>query len=148
MTTPFKIRKLTEEDLSAWKILWKEYLHFYGATLSDEITNHTFHKLISADNDAGAFVICDETNKSIGFLHYILQGNTWSLYPKCYLQDLYVSESFRKNGCARLLIEHLDCLAKKNKWSGIYWITKHDNITARSLYDKIAKKTDWVRYEL
>ena len=65
-----------------------------------------------------------------------------------FLDDLYVLPEYRGNKIGRSLIEKVKIEGEKQGWPSINWITKDDNYSARTLYDKIANKTDWNYYEL
>jgi GNAT superfamily N-acetyltransferase len=60
---------------------------------------------------------------------------------------LFVDPAARGQGAGRLLIETLVDKAKNAGWFRVYWMTHKDNATARTLYDKLAVATDWVRYD-
>jgi hypothetical protein len=38
--------------------------------------------------------------------------------------------------------------AKRQGWPAVRWITAQDSVRARRLYDRVAKKTHWVTYEV
>ena len=49
--------------------------------------------------------------------------------------------------CVRL-IKELKVISSRNDWNLMRWITRDDNTTAKSLYEKLSKKTNWEVYEL
>ena len=65
-----------------------------------------------------------------------------------FLDDLYVSEHNRGCKIGQALIEKVFKIGKLNNWSCLQWITKDDNYRAKTLYDRVAKKTDWNLYEM
>jgi ribosomal protein S18 acetylase RimI-like enzyme len=60
----------------------------------------------------------------------------WLLY------DLYVSEDYRKNGIAQLLLNKANELAKETESSFVMLSTGIDNLKAQSLYEKNDYKRD------
>jgi hypothetical protein len=46
------------------------------------------------------------------------------------------------------LISEVKKVAIRDKCSELYWITKESNSVARKLYDKLATKSGFVRYEI
>jgi len=72
-----------------------------------------------------------------------LSGNT-----VCYLSDLYVSPDSRGLGVGKALIDQVLDFARSRNLSGVRWLTQESNYTARSLYDKYNKKTDFILYSL
>ena len=46
------------------------------------------------------------------------------------------------------LIEALVALGKQEGWRRIYWHTHEDNYRARTLYDRLASRTDYIRNDI
>ena len=65
----------------------------------------------------------------------------------CYLQDLFVDATVRRHGCGRELIEAVAAVAVQRGCHRLYWTTKEDNATARSLYDRVARFNGFIRYD-
>ena len=42
----------------------------------------------------------------------------------------------------------LNEISKANGWNLVRWITRSDNLRAKSLYDRVSIKTNWEVYEL
>jgi len=59
-----------------------------------------------------------------------------------------VREEARGRGVGRALIEALADRGRNEGWLRLYWQTARDNETAQKLYDKLAERTDWLRYDL
>ena len=144
---PVDVRPLAEQDKEDWHRLWAGYLEFYGAEVSDEVTAHTWERLMNRDYPVWGLV-AEAGGEVAGILNYVLHANTWSLRPVCYLEDLYVDPAARGQGAGRALIEALIDMAKGHDWHRVYWMTADDNETARGLYDRITPVTRWVRYDV
>jgi len=54
----------------------------------------------------------------------------------------------RGAGAFECLIAAIRDLAAAEGWPNVRWITAADNLRARSAYDRVATKTDWVTYQL
>lgn len=54
----------------------------------------------------------------------------------------------RGMGVATALIQELVNMKDECGVHRLYWFTKHDNLRARSVYDKLAKVSDFVRYDI
>ena len=76
-----------------------------------------------------------------------LHAHAWTTQEVCYLQDLFVDSAIRRSGCARRLIEAVAAVARERGCHRLYWTTKEDNATARSLYDRIARFNGFIRYD-
>jgi len=65
-----------------------------------------------------------------------------------FLDDLFVTPAARGSGAFECLIDAIRDLAAAEGWPQVRWITAADNARARSAYDRVATKTDWVTYQL
>lgn len=66
----------------------------------------------------------------------------------CYLEDLFVAPEARGSGAGRALIEGLAALGREHGWRRVYWHTHEDNYRARTLYDRVVPRTDYIRYDI
>lgn len=143
------IKPLQSNDKSQWLALWQNYLIFYQTDLPQAISDNTWQK-ITDDNSPifgfGAWQNKDNVEEMVGFVHVVLHPNTWNDTDCCYLEDLFVSERVRGQGVGRALIEHIYNFANAKHCNRVYWVTTKDNYTAQALYDKVAKKTDFIQY--
>jgi GNAT superfamily N-acetyltransferase len=64
----------------------------------------------------------------------------------CYLQDLYTDPAVRGRGVARALIEAVYAAADAEGCPSVYWLTQEFNYRGRMLYDQVAVKTPFIRY--
>ena len=65
-----------------------------------------------------------------------------------FLDDLYVDPKNRGQKIGEKLISKINEISKNKGWNLIRWITRDDNVRAKSLYDRISEKTNWDVYEL
>ncbi len=142
------IRDLLPEDKSDWLPLWQDYLTFYETELAPDVTEDTWARLVLPTGNIQGLAVTSDTGELIGFAHYLLHPGTWGPGPICYLEDLYVAESARGSGAGRALIEELAIRGRAKGWQSLYWQTAEGNKNAQYLYDKLARRTDWVRYEM
>lgn len=141
------IRPLSENDFDAWHSLWSAYIEFYEETVSEEVTSATWHRLM--DKNIPIFGDVAEINgKVVGFSNSVIHEATWTDKPVCYLEDLYVDQDVRSNGCGRALIDNLIKRSKKKGWSRLYWHTNENNDRARVLYDSYKLAENHIRYRL
>ncbi len=142
-----EIRDAQPADETAWQRLWRDYLTFYKVDLPDEVTRHTWARILDPSSRL-AMRLAFVDGELAGFAIHHFHDSTWSMTPDCYLEDLYVDGRFRGQGIGRALIDDLIVLAKAKGWSRLYWHTDHDNATARKLYDTYAKEDGHVRYRV
>ena len=144
----FRIRPVVPGDRPSWMALWEGYCAFYQVTLTEQVTERTWQRLNTPDSAMDALMAVDEAETGIGLCNYVRHPNTWSDRPVCYLEDLYVAPEARRFGVGTRLIETLVEMGHRENWFRIYWMTKIDNARARSVYDRVATKTDFIRYDI
>ncbi|MGZ7881323.1 N-acetyltransferase family protein [Acinetobacter soli] len=140
------IRFVEANDFETWLTLWKGYQEFYQSSIDDQVTRSTFSRFLSEQEPVYCLVIEDESQKIIGFVHYIFHRSTWSEGNYCYLQDLFVDPAQRASGIGRKLIEEVYKIAEEKKCSRVYWLTQETNYQARMLYDRIADNSGFIQY--
>ena len=142
------VRPLAPADAPRWHDLWAGYLAFYRQELAADVTAATWARLIdpAATDMLGRVALYD--GRVVGILNAVLHANTWATAPVCYLEDLYVDAPVRGIGAGRALIAALAAEGRATGWRRIYWRTAADNATAQRLYDRVARRSGWLTYEL
>lgn len=141
------VRDLAAQDEARWRTLWDGYLTFYEASVAPDVTDTTWARLL--DGASPMFgLVAELDGQVVGIVNCVLHANTWTSKSVCYLQDLYTAPKARGQGAGRALIEAVSERAKAEDWHRVYWRTASDNTTAQALYDKLAKRTGWVTYEV
>lgn len=82
----------------------------------------------------------------VGIAHYLFHATTWS-GEICYLQDLFTAPGARGLGVATALIHAVGEAARRREAVKLYWMTRDNNLTARALYDKVARYKGFIRYD-
>lgn len=142
-----QIRPLIAADKPAWAVLWQGYLEFYETALPATQYDLTFDRLLDEGRPQwGLLALVD--GKPLGLVHYIFHAHNWNDADVCYLQDLYAAPEARGTGLGRALIEAVQARAQAAGASGLYWMTQEGNATARQLYDRLAEKTDFIKYRM
>ena len=139
-----QIAPLRYEDRESWNILARGYKTFYETALDEAEYDRTWQRMITVDGIHGLGAHFD--GRLVGIAHYLFHSNVWTA-DVCYLQDLFVGKDLRGKGIARALIEKVARAASERGASRLYWSTRHDNATARALYDKVAVWKGFIRYD-
>lgn len=141
------IRNIESSDFSAWHEMWQGYCEFYETTVSDEVTETTWNRILDPDSPVKGIIAIDTTTSvAVGFANYVLHLHTWSAKTLCYLEDLYVRPEARGADVGHSLIEHLITMGRERDWNRVYWHTDTDNARARRLYDRFMPADAYVRY--
>lgn len=145
MTT---IAPLVPADRDDWLPLWRGYLTFYEAELSDEQTELTFERLTDTSFPMHGAIARADDGVAVGIVHWLEHVATWSATGYCYLEDLFTVPAARGGGVGTALIAHVKDWATEFGCSKVYWLTADTNATARSLYDRVANLSGFVHYEI
>lgn len=146
MSDAITIRPLTASDEAEWRRLWTGYLEYYATSVSEEVYQTTFRRLLSHENPKQNGLIALQGDQSVGLVHYIYHPHNWKVEDVCYLHDLYTDPSARGHGVGRKLIEAVYAAADADGCPAVYWMTQDFNTTARHLYDRIATLTPFIKY--
>jgi GNAT superfamily N-acetyltransferase len=140
------VRHIAIQDKASWQELYIAYLKFYESEPVESSTELLWNRLTKGEPEIQGLVAVSN-GEVVGIAHFHYQLSTWSDTSHCYLEDLYVAESARGKGVATALIKQVEDLAIQKKCSELFWITKESNSTARKLYEKVATRSEFVRYE-
>ena len=141
------VRALSPKDKAAWLPLFKGYIEFYKSSVSDEVMETTWQRLMSgAEGCHIGLVVVDGADRPCGHAHVLFHRSTWSPTWYCYLEDLFVEPTARAKGAGRALIVATYAEADKRGCTRTYWSTQEFNYRARGLYDSIATKSPFLQY--
>jgi len=141
-----EIRDIGEGDHDSWRRLFTEYGVFYKTDFSDSVLDGVWAWLMDAEADVCAVVAVDD-GRAFGFAHYRRLPDTFTAGPAWYLDDLYVEPGHRGSGAGAALIDAVAERATSDGGGTLSWVTAADNVTAQSVYNKLAKKTTVITYE-
>jgi GNAT superfamily N-acetyltransferase len=137
-------------DWTDWSRMWSANCAHFSASMPEAHDRELWRRIMDPDHPVGALVCSpsDREGTLLGLAHYVLHPHTFSNKMVCYLEDLWVEPSARRARIGRAFVDALVALGKEQDWRRIYWHTQTDNVTARSLYDRMAGATDYVRYDI
>jgi ribosomal protein S18 acetylase RimI-like enzyme len=146
--TSCTVRPAEAHDEARWRELWDAYNRFYEREPREDMTRHTWARILDPKCPVYALVAESPDGVVLGIANFVIHENTSQLTPSCYLQDLIVDSASRGEGIGKLLIDWLVAAMKREGWSRVYWMTKENNYRARALYDKYTPHSGFVRYVL
>jgi len=80
--------------------------------------------------------------------NFLYHTSFWEVEDRCYLNDLYVRPDTRGLGAGEALIQATVDHANTQGVDIVYWTTAGDNAVARGLYDKVARLTPFIKYQV
>ena len=140
------IRPIEKADRAVWETLWTGYLEYYETSVTPEVYETSFTRLLGNDPNEFHGLIAELDGKAVGLVHYLFHRHMWKTENTVYLQDLYTSPDARGQGVGKLLIEAVYQAADDAGCPSVYWLTQDFNQTARRLYDHVGKLTPFIRY--
>ena len=141
------IRNISAGDQPNWTNLWRLYLEYYQTSVSDDVYQKTFERLLDSNRPQQNGMIALQDDKPVGLVHFIYHAHNWRIEDACYLQDLYTDPSMRGMGIGRKLIEAVYKAADANGTPSVYWLTEDFNKPARRLYEQVACLTPFIKYQ-
>ena len=141
------IRPIYRDDRSLWEPLWLGYLDFYQKSLQPEVNDVTWNRLTSTHEVEGLLAIGAE-GEAVGLVQFFHHVNTSRIGGVCYLEDLFVVPEARGQRVGQRLIAAVVECAKKKGAALVYWQTEEFNGTARRLYERVAKRSPFIRYQI
>ncbi|MEM8656918.1 MAG: GNAT family N-acetyltransferase [Pseudomonadota bacterium] len=142
-----QIRPVEARDQAEWRRLWTAYLEFYQASVSAEVYETTFARLLSDDPWEFRGLLAVLEGRPVGLVHYLFHRHGWRVENVIYLQDLYVDPDQRGTGLGRQLIEAVYAAGDAAGCPSVYWLTQEFNHDARKLYDRVATVTPFIKYQ-
>jgi len=98
--------------------------------------------------EVGVQFVAEKEGGLHGFATVYLTYDTVAARRVAVMNDLFVAPDDRNAGLGRALIRECHEFARANGCAVLSWITAQDNARARALYDKLARRTTWVTYEM
>lgn len=130
-----------------WRRLFDGYTIFYKREPSDAVAEAVWAWLNDpAHEEEGVLALLD--GKPVGLAHFRRQPRPALGVDMGYLDDLFVDPEVRGRSLGRKLLEHVADVGRARGWGLVRWTTADDNYVARTLYDRLSKKTSWNLYEM
>ncbi|MCZ4270969.1 GNAT family N-acetyltransferase [Maritalea porphyrae] len=146
--TKVQVRALEQADRAAWGELYGAYARFYNSPQTEEMRDKVWSWLHADANSLFGLVAIDKNADLVGLAHCREFARPLAASTGLFLDDLYVDPDSRGTGAAEALIAHIRQFAVDNQNSIVRWVTADNNYRARGLYDHVARKTDWLTYDI
>ncbi len=141
------IRQINSKDFDKWRSAYHYYAEHYEVALTEEGIKTTWNWLMD-DKQTLRGIVAENKNNIIGIAHYRAMPSPLRGKYIGFLDDIIIIPEKRGTGIGKQLLHKIKEIGIKEKWSIVRWITKDNNYQARTLYDKVAVKSDWNMYEM
>lgn len=143
------IRKGEKKDLPQALDLVKELAVYEKAPLEVTVTVEEMEQDGFGANPIFGFFAAENENKIVGIALYYIKYSTWK--GKClFLEDIIVTERFRKYGIGKKLFDEVVKVAKAMKVRRMEWQVLEWNEPAIKFYEKLNSNFDkeWINCKL
>jgi len=141
------IRDIHIKDKEQWEKLYKGYADFYKVEMNDKILQTVWKWLHDKSHEVNGLVYEVDEN-IVGLAHYRRTPSPLRGQDIGFLDDLFVDAEHRGQRIGEKFINKLKEISKSKRWNLVRWITREDNVRAKSLYNRVSEKTTWDVYEL
>ncbi len=142
------IRLIAASDQGQWQLLYAAYQAFYDRPdLPQSFFDDVFARLMRDDPLEFYGLVAVDGTSLLGLTHYVFHPNIRLPEGTCYLQDLFTVPDVRGKGVGRALIRAVYDAADARGVPSVYWLTQEFNYPGRMLYDKVAVKSPFIRYD-
>ncbi len=141
------VRPIALSDRDAWAALYRGYRDFYRKPHDESVFATVWGWLMDPAHETRA-LIAEVDGRLVGLGHYRSFARPIDGGTGIYLDDLFTAPEARGSGAGSAILHRLAETARDEGATLVRWITADDNATARSVYDRVAKQTGWVTYDL
>ena len=141
------IRDIYLKDKEQWEKLYKGYADYYKVEMNDKILQTVWKWLHDKSHEVNGLVYEVDEN-IVGLAHYRRMPSPLRGQDIGFLDDLFVDAEHRGQRIGEKFINKLKEISKSKRWNLVRWITREDNVRAKSLYNRVSEKTTWDVYEL
>lgn len=136
------------QDFADWRRLFEGYATFYKMPMTDQIAGAVWQWLLDPVHTLEALLAREGDGRVLGLAHFRAMPRPLTGSTAGFLDDLFVDPAWRGRRVADRLIAAVAALGRERGWTLIRWITADDNYRARGVYDRLAKRTLWITYQL
>jgi GNAT superfamily N-acetyltransferase len=135
------------EDYVDWRRLYEGYATFYKMPIDDAIAGRVWRWLLDPQHVLEALVARD-AGQVVGLAHFRAMPRPLTGSMAGFLDDLFVDPRWRGKRIADQLIAAVAAHGRAQGWTLIRWLTADNNYRGRGVYDRMAKRTMWITYQM
>lgn len=144
------IRKAKKADSKSILNLIDELAEFEKLAPPDVESRNRLIRDAFSKNPPFRILVAEINSQILGYAFYLFTYSSFKAKKTLYLEDIYITDNFRKKGIGKLFFEQLVNIAAKNKCGRMEWVVLDWNVNAIKFYDKTGAKelSDWKTYRL
>lgn len=135
-------------DYPGWRRLYEGYATFYQMPMNDEIAGRVWRWLLDPGHVLEALLARTGDGGVVGLAHFRAMPRPLAGSTAGFLDDLFVDPHLRGKRVADRLLEAMAALGRERGWTLVRWLTADNNYRARGVYDRLAKRTMWITYQM
>lgn len=143
-----EVRPIEARDAKRWRELFTDYGTFYKTAFTADVLDAVWAWLLDPHHPVSGLVATNDHGVVVGIAVYREHPDTFTGGPTLHLDDLFVDPAARRSGVAGAMLGALREMAREKGVGQVRWITAGDNVYAQRAYERIARRTDWVTYEM
>ena len=147
MAEPVTVLPLARAHEADWRRLFRGYRAFYKWPEDEAVLDRVWAWLHDPAHPLEGLAAVRD-GRIVGLAHYRGEPSPSRGMDVGFLNDLFVDPDARGGRIGEALLEELRRICGARGWPVMRWITADDNYRARTLYDRVAKKTAWNLYEM
>jgi GNAT superfamily N-acetyltransferase len=146
----YTIRNASITDSKEIIKLIRELAHFEKLTPPGKAASQRLIKEAFSKSPKFRILVAEDGKELIGYAFYFFTYSTFAAKPTLYLEDIYISKSYRDKGLGKIFMRKLISLAKKEKCGRMEWIVLDWNKNAIKFYEKLGAKGlgNWIFFRL
>ena len=151
MTDRISVRAADTEDLEALLPLFEAYRAFYRREPDPNAAREFLRERLARVDSVILIAVDDASNRAgVGFVQMYPTFSSLRMARALILNDLYVTESYRRRGVARQLMEAARAFAEMSGAVSLSLETAMDNTKARALYESLGYELEqgFLQYSL
>ena len=144
------IRKAKKTDSKEIIGLITELAHFEKLTPPNKSAKHRLINDAFGRNPKFYILLAETDGKITAYAFYFFTYSSFLAKQTLYLEDIFISEKYRRIGIGEKLFEELKIIAKKKKCGRMEWCVLDWNKKAIVFYDSLGAKPlkEWIYYRL
>lgn len=141
------VRVVHEDDREAWQRLFRGYRDFYEKPHDAQVIERVWSWVTDPNHEVRSLV-AERDGAVIGLANYRSFARPIDGGEAIFLDDMFTDPDARGSGAATALLRQLARIAHHEGGLMVRWVTKHDNVTARKLYDRVAQEIPFATYDM